>query len=66
MEMAFQKIEAPCLLGVVGEVQNSEQTQELRLPDGYPDVGKVLCAWGQTILGARNGARTAWWSAAVC
>lgn len=54
MEMAFQKIEAPCLLGVVGEVQNSEQTQELRLPDGYPDVGKVLCAWGQTILRSKE------------
>lgn len=50
MEMAFQKTQAPCLVGVVREVQNSEQTQELRLPDGFPDVGKVLCAWGQTIL----------------
>lgn len=50
MEMAFQKIESPCLMGAVREVQNSEQTQELRLPDGYPDVGRVLCAWGQTIL----------------
>lgn len=50
MEMAFQKTEVPCLTAVVGEVQNSEQTQELRLPDGYPDVGKVLCAWGQTVL----------------
>lgn len=50
MEMTFQKTETPCLRVVVGEIQNSEQTQELRLPDGYPDVGKVLCAWGQTIL----------------
>ena len=50
MEMAFQKTQAPCLTGAVREVQNSEQTQELRLPDGFPDVGKVLCAWGQTIL----------------
>lgn len=50
MEMAFQKTQAPCLVGTVREVQNSEQTQELRLPDGFPDVGKVLCAWGQTIL----------------
>ncbi len=50
MEMVFQKTQLPCLTGVVREVQNSEQTQELRLPDGYPDVGKVLCAWGQTIL----------------
>lgn len=50
MDMAFQKTQLPCLTGVLREVQNSEQTQELRLPDGFPDVGKVLCAWGQTIL----------------
>ena len=50
MELAFQKTEVPCLRSVVGEVQNCEQTQELRLPDGYPDVGKVLCAWGQTVV----------------
>ncbi len=50
MEIAFQKKEFPCLTAAVNEVQNAEQTQELRLPDGMPDVGKVLCAWGQTIL----------------
>lgn len=50
MEIAFHKAEFPCLAAAVNEVQNSEQTQELRLPDGMPDVGKVLCAWGQTIL----------------
>lgn len=50
MEIAFHKAEFPCLVAAVNEVQNSEQTQELRLPDGMPDVGKVLCAWGQTIL----------------
>ena len=50
MEITFQKKELPCLKAVAGEVQNTEQTQELRLPDGYPDVGKVLCAWGQTVV----------------
>lgn len=50
MEIGFQKKEFPCLTAAVNEVQNAEQTQELRLPDGMPDVGKVLCAWGQTIL----------------
>lgn len=50
MEIGFQKMELPCLMAAVNEVQNAEQTQELRLPDGMPDVGKVLCAWGQTIL----------------
>lgn len=50
MEIEFQKAELPCLTAVVNEIQNGEQTQELRLPDDMPDVGKVLCAWGQTIL----------------
>lgn len=50
MEMTFEKREVPCLFGAVQEVQNSEQTQELRLPDGMPEIGKVLCAWGQVIL----------------
>ncbi len=50
MEIAFQKKEFACLYPAVNEVQNTEQTQELRLPDGMPDIGKVLCAWGQTIL----------------
>lgn len=32
------------------EVQNIEQTQEIKLPDGMPDIGRVLAAWGQTVL----------------
>ena len=32
------------------EVRNLELTQEIRLPDGMPDIGHILCAWGQTIL----------------
>ena len=27
-----------------------EQTQEIKLSDGMPDIGRVLAAWGQTIL----------------
>jgi hypothetical protein len=27
-----------------------EQTQEVRLPDGMPDIGTVLFAWGQVII----------------
>lgn len=54
MEMAFQKTEIACMVGAVREVQNSEQTQELRLPDGMPDIGKVLCAWGQVILRSKE------------
>lgn len=38
------------MTAAIREIQNTEQTQELRLPDGMPDVGRVLCAWGQVIL----------------
>lgn len=27
-----------------------ELTQEIKLPDGMPDIGQILCAWGQTVL----------------
>ncbi len=27
-----------------------EETQELRLPDSLPDVGRVIAAWGQTVI----------------
>ena len=35
---------------VLCEVQNGEQTQELRISDGMPDIGRILAAWGQPIL----------------
>jgi len=34
----------------VQEVQTGEQTQELRLSDGMPDVGRIVGAWGQPIF----------------
>lgn len=35
---------------LIREVQQQEQTQELRVSDGMPDIGSVLSAWGQVIL----------------
>ena len=32
------------------ELQTQEQTQELRLTDGMPDIGRILGAWGQVIF----------------
>lgn len=52
--MEIQKTQIPCMVSALREVQNSEQTQELRLPDGMPDIGKVLCAWGQVILRSKE------------
>lgn len=50
MELQFQKTASPCLRWVVRELQNQEQTQEIRLDDSMPDIGRVLCAWGQILL----------------
>ncbi len=35
-------------------VQNQEQTLELRLPEEMPDIGRVLCAWGQVMLRSKQ------------
>lgn len=50
MELQFKRRERPCLEAVVREVRNMELTQEIRLPDGMPDIGHIVCAWGQTVL----------------
>lgn len=50
MELNFGKNTISCLNAAVREIQNNEQTQEIKLPDGMPDIGHVLSAWGQVIL----------------
>ena len=50
MELQFNKTVIPCLRTVAREVQTQEQTQEVRLSDGMPDVGRVLSSWGQVLL----------------
>ena len=50
MELQFEKQQIPCLRQLPAEEQIQEQTQELRLSDGMPDIGRVLCAWGQVVM----------------
>lgn len=50
MDVKFGKTLARCLDRAVEEVQNSEQTQQLVLPEEEPDVGRIVAAWGQPIL----------------
>ncbi len=50
MELQFNKTVIPCLRKVVREMQTQEQTQEVRLTDGMPDIGRVLASWGQVLL----------------
>lgn len=50
MELQFKRHTHTCLDAVVRDIRNMELTQEIRLPDGMPDIGHILCAWGQTVL----------------
>lgn len=50
MEVNFDRQHISCLHTALRQVQNSEQTLELKLPEAMPDVGQVLTAWGQPIL----------------
>jgi hypothetical protein len=50
MELKFDKRGIGYLKPLLQEVQAQEQTQELRLTDGMPDIGRILGTWGQVIL----------------
>ena len=50
LEVKFHTNTCQCLKKAVSQVQNQEQTQELRLPESMPDIGNVLGAWGQVVI----------------
>lgn len=54
MELQFNKEVCACLRRLVDKSVVQEQTQEFRLPDGMPDIGRVLGAWGQVLIRAKE------------
>ena len=50
MQLQFEKQGISCMQTLRRETQTREQTQELRISDGMPDVGRVIGGWGQVIL----------------
>lgn len=54
MALQFQKQEFSCFRHVLSQVQNLEQTQELRLPEGMPGVGQIPGCWGQILLRSKE------------
>ncbi len=50
MEVKFNKNTCPCLRKATCQVQNQEQTGEVRLPESMPDIGRVLGSWGQVLV----------------
>lgn len=69
MQLAFQKDTISCMQPLLRDTQTQEQTQEVRISDGMPDIGNILCCWGQVILRGKewdgdtitvNGGTMAW------
>ena len=54
MKLQFNKSSIRCLETALQQVKNTEVTQELRLPDGMPDIGRVLNTWGQMIIRSKQ------------
>ena len=50
MDVTFETRLHSCMEPVLREIHTSEQTQQISLPDGMPDIGQVLGAWGQPLL----------------
>ena len=54
MELQWNQSACSYLRRDLWETQNLEQSQELRLQDGMPDIGRVICAWGQPVLRSKE------------
>ncbi len=54
MELQFKSSTCRYLASAICEVGNAELTQEVRLSDGMPDIGRVLSCWGQIILRSKE------------
>ena len=54
MELQWNHTSWDYLKCLTRQVQNQEQTLEVRISDGMPDIGRVICAWGQPILRSKE------------
>ena len=54
MEVQFTDSTLSAQRTVLWETGHSEQTQEIRLSDGMPDVKQVISCWGQSILRSKE------------
>lgn len=50
MDLQFNQSVFKCLQCTVREHQTQELTQDVRLPEGAPDIGIVLGCWGQVVI----------------
>ena len=54
MELQFHKSLCICQNPIVCDIRSQEQTQEVKLSEGMPDVGRILASWGQCLLRSKE------------
>ena len=54
MEIHFEQKQVSCLKQMLRQLQTGEVTQEIRLPEEMPDVGRIIAGWGQMILRSKE------------
>lgn len=54
MELPFEKTVCRYWKQKLYTLLNREETQELKLPDSMPDIGRVISGWGQVILRGKD------------
>lgn len=54
MELQFNKTVIPCLQAVLRDCKSQEQTLEVRLDEGMPDIGRVISCWGQVLIRGKD------------
>lgn len=50
LDIQFNKTAIPGLRTILQQTQTAEQTQEVRIPEEMPDIGRVVCCWGQPVI----------------
>ncbi len=54
MQVQFKGSTVRALQTAVGQIKTSELTQETKLSDSMPDIGRVLTSWGQIVLRSKE------------
>ncbi len=54
MEIKFEQTPVHYLRALKSQVQSREETQEIRLSDGMPDIGRILGCWGQCVVRSKE------------
>ena len=54
MQLQWERTQIPVMGTAVQGVQNQEQTLEVRLGEDMPDIGHIICGWGQPLLRGKD------------